>query len=111
MIFDYLAVRLNGPKADKERIELNWIFPDIQQKYRVLVNHGVLNYFPEETADKADATITLTRSKVNDLILGRQTFDQAKADGSVTVQGDPEKVNQFFSLLDKFNFWFNIITP
>ena len=28
LFFDYLAVRLNGEKAEGQRFVLNWLFPD-----------------------------------------------------------------------------------
>lgn len=111
MIFDYLGVRLNGPRAHDVSLNMNWNFPDIHQQYRVTVKNGVLNYFPEESDPKAQISITLDRQKINDFILGRQTYQQAIADGSMKIEGDKAQLDVFFALLDSFNPWFNIVTP
>lgn len=111
MIFDYLAIRLNGPKAIGTDMTMNWLFPDINQQYTVTVKNSVLNYFPGDRAGTPTLTVTLNRQKVNDLILGATTLDAALADGSVKVDGDPAQLKAFFALLDKFEFWFNIVTP
>jgi alkyl sulfatase BDS1-like metallo-beta-lactamase superfamily hydrolase len=44
MLFDYLSVRLNGPKASGKKIVLNIDFTDIKQPYILTVENGVLNY-------------------------------------------------------------------
>ncbi|MBP8950034.1 MAG: hypothetical protein KBG73_14425 [Candidatus Promineofilum sp.] len=31
--------------------------------------------------------------------------------GEATIEGDPAKFVEFLSLLDTFEFWFNIVTP
>ena len=34
LFFDYLGVRLNGPKAAKQNLSLNFVFPDINEVLR-----------------------------------------------------------------------------
>lgn len=111
MIFDYLSIRLNGPKAIGTNLTMNWIFPDINQQYTVVVKNAVLNYYPGDLAQTPNLTVTLNRQKINDLILGAATLDSAIGDGSIKIDGDKEQLKAFFALLDKFDFWFNIVTP
>lgn len=111
MILDYLAIRLNGPKAIGVDMTMNWVLPDINQQYKVVVRNSVLNYFPGEQAQNANVTVTVNRQKINDLVLGKATLDTALADGSVKIDGDKDQFKAFFALLDKFNMWFNIVTP
>ena len=44
MLFDYLGVRLNGPKAAGKVIKLNVDLTDIGKTYALVVENGVLNY-------------------------------------------------------------------
>ena len=44
MLFDYLAVRLNGPKAAGKKIALNLTFTDLKKTYGLVVENAVLNY-------------------------------------------------------------------
>src|SRR5262249_44388369 len=44
MLFDYLGVRLNGPKAAGKKIALNMNFTDLKKSYALMVENGVLNY-------------------------------------------------------------------
>lgn len=108
---DYLAVRLNHPEAAGKKITLNVTLPDKDQKFVIYVENGVMNYTLDKHADKADATITLDRSVLDDINLGQTSIDQAITEGKVTVDGDAAKFGDFVALLDTFEFWFDIVTP
>jgi len=108
---DYLAVRLNHPEAAGSDIALNFVMPDVSEEFEVTVTNGVMNYTIGSQEDEADATVTLDRAVLDDINLGQTTMMDAIADGSVTVDGDQAKVDEFLGLLDTFEFWFNIVTP
>ena len=44
MLFDYLGVRVNGPKAAGKKIVLNVDFTDLKKQYALTVENGVCNY-------------------------------------------------------------------
>jgi alkyl sulfatase BDS1-like metallo-beta-lactamase superfamily hydrolase len=111
MIFDFLAVRLNGPKAAGKVIKLNYLFPDTNERFLVGVENGVLNYSAGKQLPQADATVTLTRPVLNQIVGGTATFDQKMAAGEVKVEGRREALGELVSLMDTFAFWFNIVTP
>ena len=111
LFFDYLGMRLNGPKADGKRIVLNFDFTDIKQKYLIEMVHGVLNHTADTQASNADATITMTRDTLNQIVLGQTTSDKAISSGEVKITGSQTKLDELLSYLDSFEFWFNIVTP
>jgi linear primary-alkylsulfatase len=111
MFFDYLAMRLDGPKAEGKHIVLNFDFPDLKQKYLVEMVHGVLNHTEGRQAKDADATITLSRQTLNRIVLKQTTLQGAIAAGEVKITGDQAKLAEMLSYLDNFDFWFNIVTP
>jgi len=111
LFFDFLAMRLNGPKAADQHIKLNFTFNDTGEQYFVEVVNGVLNHTPDYQAEKVDASISLDRTTLNNIILKQTTLDQAVNDNKVTVDGDSQQLNQLISLLDNFGLWFNIVTP
>jgi alkyl sulfatase BDS1-like metallo-beta-lactamase superfamily hydrolase len=111
LFFDYLGMKLNGPKADGKNIVLNFDFTDVKEKYLVEMVHGVLNHTADKQADKADATITMTRDTLNQIVLGQTTTDKAISDGTVKIAGSKAKLDEMLSYLDTFEFWFNIVTP
>jgi alkyl sulfatase BDS1-like metallo-beta-lactamase superfamily hydrolase len=111
MLFDYLAVRLNGPKAAGKKIVLNVDFIDLKEQYVLTVENGVLNYAHGRQDDKADVTVTLSKATLNAIQLKEATLDQKIASGDVKISGRKEALNEFLGLLDTFSFWFNIVTP
>jgi alkyl sulfatase BDS1-like metallo-beta-lactamase superfamily hydrolase len=111
MFFDYLGVRLNGPKADGKTIVLNWNFTDVREKYVLNLENSALTYMPKQQVPHADATITLTRATLDAISLGKTTFADEIAAGRIKLQGDGKKLGELMSLLDTFDGRFNIVTP
>jgi len=110
MLFNYLAVRLNGPKAAGRKIALNLDFTDLGRQYALVVENGVLNYFAKPVAG-ADANLALTRAALAEIQLGKATPQQQVAAGKLKIEGRTEAFGEFLGLLDTFPFWFNIVTP
>ncbi|QEY65776.1 MBL fold metallo-hydrolase [Metapseudomonas lalkuanensis] len=111
LFFDFLAMRLNGPKAEGKKITLNVDFTDLKQKYALEMVHGVLNHTEGVQAKDADATVTLTRDTLNKIVLKETTLKDAIAKGDIKVSGAEGKLEELVSYLDEFDFWFNIVTP
>jgi len=109
-IFDFLAIRLNGPRAAGKELTLNFKFTDTNQNYTVKVKNGVLNYFPK-LSDKPDATYILTRTDLDNVLLGQAKAEDLVKEDKVKVEGTPGKIAELLGLLDTFDFWFDIVTP
>jgi alkyl sulfatase BDS1-like metallo-beta-lactamase superfamily hydrolase len=110
MLFDYFAVRLNGPNAAGKKIALNVTFTDLKKTYGLVVENAVLNY-SRKPVGKADAMIALTKATLDSIQLKELTIDQAVASGALKIDGRKEALGEFLGLLDTFPFWFNIVTP
>ena len=108
---DFLAVSLNHPKAADRAITLNFVMPDRDQRYVLYLENGVLNYTIGKQAENADATVTIDREVLNSINLGQTTIADAMQDGQVDVQGNPLKLVEFLGLIDRFDPWFNVVTP
>jgi alkyl sulfatase BDS1-like metallo-beta-lactamase superfamily hydrolase len=111
LLFDYLAIRLNGPKSMSETITINIEFTDTDEQYYLTLNNGVLNYKRNGPAQDADIELVLSRSVFNEIILKEAILDQTVASGGIKVSGSLELLNKFFSYFDEFEFWFNLVTP
>jgi len=111
LFFDYLAVRINGEKADGRRIVINWVFSDLDRCYAVNLENSALTYLADRRSDVADATVTLERAALNRLVLREMTFADAVARGLVRVEGDATQVADLFGLLDDFSLMFEVLEP
>ncbi|KMK97838.1 alkyl/aryl-sulfatase [Aeromonas dhakensis] len=110
MLFDYLAVRINPEKAAGKKMVINMDFTDIGEKHTLSLENAVLNHTTHYAA-KPDVTLTLSKQTLDDIQLGQGTLEQKIASGEIKVQGNPQTFSNFVGPLDKFNFWFNIVTP
>lgn len=111
MFFDYLAVHINGEKAGDAKSVFNIDLGSDGGKYKLELENGVLNHTANAEAKDADTTISLNRDALNKIILKEVTLKQAQDSGEVKVTGDSAKLDQMLGYMDKFEFWFNIVTP
>ncbi len=111
LLFDYMAIRLNGPKADGKRMVLNFEFMDTNQKYTVMVANSVLDYSTGIQSKGYDAHVILSHSVLAEILLNSANLEEKITTGEVKVSGEKDKLVELFSLLDKFEFWFNIVEP
>ena len=84
---------------------------DTGEKFALGVENAALHYTEGRLHAEPSATLTLTRTALNDIILGTATLDEKIAAGEVEVGGSRVAVTEFVGLLDDFEFWFNIVTP
>jgi alkyl sulfatase BDS1-like metallo-beta-lactamase superfamily hydrolase len=109
MLFDYLAVRLNGPKAAGKKIGINIDFTDLKKQYGLAVENAVLNH--GKALAKPDVKLTLTKATLDAIQLKETTLEAAITKGDLKIDGKREAFTEFMGLMDSFPFWFNIVTP
>ena len=108
LLFDYLAVRLNGPRAAGQRITINFDFSDLGTSHGLRVENGVLNHGLRLSG--ADATVTLSKATLDAIQLREMTPQEAAQRGELRVEGDRGALARLLGLLDEFPFWFPIAT-
>lgn len=112
MYFDYMGIRLNGPKAaNLPETTLNWNFTDTGQRYALILRNGALTHRAGVQLPNATATIELPRATLDDVTLGRATVAEAIQAGDIKITGDPQALQQVLGLMDQFKPTFNIVTP
>ncbi|MDH3708038.1 MAG: SCP2 sterol-binding domain-containing protein, partial [Acidimicrobiia bacterium] len=110
MIFDSLAVRLDGPRADGTAITINWDFTDLDQQWVLGLEHGALHHHRGATHDP-DVTLRLSREVFVHILAGVTDMVDALGAGDVVVEGDVGVLVELFGLLDQPDFHFAIVTP
>jgi alkyl sulfatase BDS1-like metallo-beta-lactamase superfamily hydrolase len=111
MLFDFIGVRLNGPKAEGKRAVINWIFEDTGERYVLNLENCALTYVAGNNRDDADASLTLSRTTLNAIFARQTTFMQEIQSGKVKISGNPMKLMEVFGLLDTFEPTFEIVEP
>ncbi len=108
-LLDSLSVRLNGPRAGATELAMNLAFSDTSETFSVTVENAVLHHHAGEIATAP--TVTLARGVLVDLVLGQTTLEAAIDAEAVTATRGAEQLTILLSLLDRFDFWFEIVTP
>jgi alkyl sulfatase BDS1-like metallo-beta-lactamase superfamily hydrolase len=109
MLFDFLAVRLDGERAAGKRIGVNMHFTDLGTSHGLKLENAVLNNGPPIAAP--DASLTLAKATLDRIQLGQTSFADAMAAGDIKVEGDKARFTELMSLIEVPPFWFNIVTP
>jgi alkyl sulfatase BDS1-like metallo-beta-lactamase superfamily hydrolase len=108
-LLDSLSVRLNGEAAGTLELALDITFTDTRERFGVLVENAVLHHARDRVADGA-TPVSLSRSTLVALVLGEQELTAALAEGAVQT-ALPDRVAALLACLDRFDFWFEIVTP
>lgn len=113
LILDYLAVRLHHREAADLAGTALLALTDVDERHLLEVSNGVLHNRPVPAGETvtADATITLTRARLNELLAADDPAAALASGEGIHVEGDPTALLSAFGLLDDFPFWFDIVTP
>ncbi|WP_250454655.1 alkyl sulfatase dimerization domain-containing protein [Caballeronia sp. ATUFL_M2_KS44] len=111
MFLDFLAIHLDGPRVADKSYVYNLSFPDTKEQYVLTVKNGVMNYRKNRQIDNADGTVTLNRTTLDDIALGKIKLGNLADTGQVRIDGDAAKFKDMLGNFDKFDFWFTIAEP
>jgi alkyl sulfatase BDS1-like metallo-beta-lactamase superfamily hydrolase len=109
--FDSMAVRLNGPEAAGVELSVNFIFTDLGESYLLEIGNAVLHHHPSAPDTAADATLELTHEVFLAMLVGQAGLKDLMLSDEVKLRGSRLDLLKFFSLLDKPEGRFNIVTP
>ena len=107
---DAMAARLNGPDADGLRMTVNLVFTDSNESYSLEIENAVLH--PRAgAAPQANATLRLPTAVFLKMMIGQAGVKDTLLSDQFKVEGSRLDLIRFFSLFDKPQANFNIVTP
>jgi alkyl sulfatase BDS1-like metallo-beta-lactamase superfamily hydrolase len=109
--FDSMAVRLNGPDAEGVQLSVNFVFTDLGESYLLDIGNAVLHHRPSSPDAPADATLKLTHDMFLAMLTGQAGLTDLLLSDQIQLEGSKLDLVKFFSLLDKPDGRFNIVTP
>src|SRR5260370_38575582 len=110
-LWDVLGVRLNGPKAEGKHIVLNWSFTDTNESFVLTPENCTLTYTEGAQAPAADASFTLARGTLDEVIAKQTSFPEAVASGKIKFSGNAMRLAELMALMDEFPRMFEIVEP
>lgn len=110
MLFDALAVQVDGPRAWDERLTIDVVLTDSGERYRLRLANGVLTHSAAAQHDAADLTLTTTTASLPALALG-QVAPDGLAEAGIELSGDASALDRLVAVLDPGDPDFAIVTP
>jgi alkyl sulfatase BDS1-like metallo-beta-lactamase superfamily hydrolase len=110
MLFDALAVQVNGPKAWEEKLSIDVVLTDFSVQYRLWLSNGALIYTTAKQSTDSDATLTGTTRQLSALAVYGPNPAALKRAG-LNITGDSAALERLRALLDPGDPNFNIVTP
>jgi len=109
--FDSMAARLNGPDAEDVELSVNFIFTDLGESYLLDISNAVLHHWPSNPETEANATLKLSHGLFIQMLTGRAGLKDLLLSDELELEGSKLDLVKFFSLFDKPEGRFNIVTP
>ncbi|MES2363560.1 MAG: alkyl sulfatase dimerization domain-containing protein [Pseudomonadota bacterium] len=107
---EYLAIRVNGLKAQHISARFDWHVIG-EECQRITLSNGALNHLPGSHGSTANASIRTDRAQLSRLLAGRPELLRSLDAGELDVQGDKALFRAFLETLDEFNAMFNVVEP
>jgi alkyl sulfatase BDS1-like metallo-beta-lactamase superfamily hydrolase len=107
MLFDALAIQVDGPSAWDLDLAIGWDLPDHGASYRVTLHNGVLSYV-KGSAKPVSLTLTVPAAALAALAGG--DVEAARANG-LTTEGDEGQLAALFGVLRPGDPDFEIVLP
>ena len=104
MLLDYIAILTDANAAQNDDVTLNLTVTDVNEKFYVARNNGILFAYPGENRPDAQATVTCKRLQLLALMQGQQA-------GQVQISGDATVLKRLLAYASKFEKTFNVIEP
>lgn len=110
MLFDYLGVCLNQEKAAGKVFSITMVYKDLTEIYRLKVENSVLTY-TDNGEEPSDVTVVTSRVVLNQVMVGKLDLQDALAANLISIAGSVRILIEFMNMIDRFDMWFNIVTP
>jgi len=111
LFFVSMAARLKGPEAEGKNVTLNFVFTDLGETHVLHLENSVLHHRRGDPDSTAVATVRLTRPLLVRLATGQAGLRDLIFSDELAVEGSRLALLSFFSLLDRPDGRFAIVTP
>ncbi len=111
LLLDAIAIQIDGPRAADSSLSMIWILPDVNETHHLTLANGVLTHRPGRGALAAEATLTVERSALNEILLGTADLQELVSSGRLEIEGDQGTLGRLLGLLDPPDPNFAIVTP
>jgi len=109
LFLDFIAIRMDSKKAEDLEFSINLITPDNGEKFAVEVNNATMTNVEGFLHENPDLTITIDRSDLENIMMGKKSFAASIEDGTAKTQGNVDVIAQLAQTLVTFEIGFEIL--
>ena len=109
LFLDFLAIRMDSRKAEGMEFTMNIVTPDNGEKFIVELSNATLTNIEGFTAKDADLTLTINRSDLEQVMMGKKTLEAQAVAGKAKLEGNPKVLAQLGSTMVDFEVLFEIL--
>ena len=106
-----MAASLDGPAAEDKNLKINLVFSDTGESFVLWIENAVLHHRLSQPVSDANATMTLTKPLFLKMLVGKAGIKDTLFSDDLKINGSKIDLMRFFSLFDKANDTFPIVTP
>ena len=106
---DYLGIRLDSKKAEGMAFTINLVTPDNKEEYILEMSNATLTNIKGFQAKDADLTITINRTDLDLVMMGKKSMDDVIKSGIAKTEGDVSVIAKLRSTLVQFEMGFEIL--
>ncbi len=107
--WDAVATRVDSSIADGVQFIVNFETPDTGQQFVIELSGGTLTNIEGYLSEEANASITINRTDLDTVIMGRATLPEQLQAGIGSIDGDMAVLLQLGSVLTTFNPGFEVL--
>jgi alkyl sulfatase BDS1-like metallo-beta-lactamase superfamily hydrolase len=109
LFLNFLGIRMDARKAEGMRFTINLVTPDNGERFIIELANATLTNLQGFQADRADLTLTINRSALEQVMTGEKSLDAQIADGTARVQGDVSVLTRLAGLMVDFDPRFEVL--
>jgi alkyl sulfatase BDS1-like metallo-beta-lactamase superfamily hydrolase len=109
LFLDFLGIRVDSKKAEGMAFKINIDMPDKGEQFVLEMSNAALTNIKGQQADDPDLTITVNRSDLEPVMVGKTTFDDQIKRGKAKLEGNREVYEQLKSTLVQFELGFEMM--
>lgn len=106
---DFLGIQLDVDKAAGKAFTINFVTPDNGEEYVLELSNSVLTNIKGQQAENADLTITINRSDLESVMMGKSSFKELTDQGVIKLSGNKKLLDELMAMLVQFEIGFELL--
>jgi len=109
LFLDFVGIRMDSKKAEGLEFSINLVTPDNGEKFAIELSNATFTNLEGFQVTKPDLTVTINRSDLLQVMIGKKTLAAQIDDGTAKIKGDRKVLGQLASTLVDFELGFEIL--